>query len=184
MPGIQVDRCWRYPTAPRVVIAAILLLCLSLLSPAGVEAEEDGEKKDLFFYRITDVRRYFVWGWDFIPTGIDVTIGYELPPWFAGVDTILQATLGGGYEGFGTFRAFDYRPNTPLDPAETADPNGNLELNSPNFQWQAGIRQGILWNQELDRNLLEAFLYYRGRYDRYLDGRHYWGSDETQIAAI
>ena len=184
MPGIQVDRCWRYPTAPRVVIAAILLLCLSLLSPAGVEAEEDGEKKDLFFYRITDVRRYFVWGWDFIPTGIDVTIGYELPPWFAGVDTILQATLGGGYDGFGTFRAFDYTPNTPLDPAETADPNGNLELNSPNFQWQAGIRQGILWNQELDRNLLEAFLYYRGRYDRYLDGRHYWGSDETQIAAI
>lgn len=185
MPGIQVDRCWRYTSAPQVVIAAILLLCLSLLSPTGVEAEEDGEKKDLFFCRITDVRRYFFWGWNFLPTGIDVTIGYELPPWFAGVDTILQATLGGGYEGFGTFRAFDYTPNTPVIPTEAAaDPNGNFEFNNPNFQWQAGIRQGILWNPAAERNLLEAFLYYRGRYDRYLDGRHYWGSDESQIAAI
>jgi hypothetical protein len=170
MPGVQV---------------AILLLCLALLSPAGVEAEEDGVKKDRFFYSITDVRRYFAWGWDFIPTGIDVTVGYQIPPWFAGVDTILQAGFGGGYEGFGTFRAAsDYIPNTPVDPAETADPNGNLEFNSPNLQWQAGIRQGILWNQELNRNLLEAFLFYRGRYDRYLNGRHYWGSDESQIAAI
>jgi len=172
-------------SAPRVVIAVIILLCLSLLSPSGVEAEEEGAKKDLFFYRIEDVRRYFAWGWNFLPTGIDVTIGYELPPWFAGVDTILQATLGGGYEGFGTFRAFDYTPNTPVIPPEVvADPDGNLEFNSPNFQWQAGIRQGILWNQELNHNLLETFLYYRGRYDRYRNGRHYWGSNETLINDI
>ena len=185
MLGIAGSPAGRYAPAPRIIIAAILLLCLSLLCPAGVEAEEGGEKKDLFFYSITDVRRYFTWGWDFIPTGIDVTVGYELPPWFAGVDTILQASFGGGYEGFGTFRAFDYTPNTPVIPPEVvADPDGNLEFNSPNFQWQAGIRQGILLNQELDRNLLEAFLYYRGRYDRYLDGRHYWGSGETRIAAI
>jgi len=172
-------------SAPRVVIAVIILLCLSLLSPSGVEAGEEGAKKDLFFYRIEDVRRYFAWGWNFLPTGIDVTIGYELPPWFAGVDTILQATLGGGYEGFGTFRAFDYTPNTPVIPPEVvADPDGNLEFNSPNFQWQAGIRQGILWNQELNHNLLETFLYYRGRYDRYRNGRHYWGSNETLINDI
>ena len=161
MPGIQ---------------AAILLLCLSLLCPAGVEAEEGGEKKDLFFYSITDVRRYFTWGWDFIPTGIDVTVGYELPPWFAGVDTILQASFGGGYEGFGTFRAFDYTPNTPVIPPEVvADPDGNLEFNSPNFQWQAGIRQGILLNQELDRNLLEGEI--RAHFS-------VPDSDEEELAAI
>jgi len=183
--GISDSPCRRSASAPLLVIAAIALVILSLLSPSGAEAEEDGEKKDLFFYGITDVRRYFTWGWDFLPTGVDVTLGYKLPPWFAGVETILQATLGGGYEGFGTFRSFDYTPNTPVIPPEAAaDPDGNLEFNSPNFQWQAGIRQGILWNQELKRNLLEGFLYYRGRYDRYLNGRHYWGSDETTITAI
>ncbi len=185
MLGISDSPCRRSASAPLLVIAAIALVILSLLSPSGAEAEEDGEKKDLFFYGITDVRRYFTWGWDFLPTGVDVTLGYKLPPWFAGVETILQATLGGGYEGFGTFRSYDYTPNTPVIPPEAAaDPDGNLEFNSPNFQWQAGIRQGILWNQELKRNLLEGFLYYRGRYDRYLNGRHYWGSDETTITAI
>jgi hypothetical protein len=175
----------RTTSGPLVVIAAIILLCLSLLSPSRAEAEEDEAKKDRFFYRITDVRRHFTWGKDLLPTGIDVTIGYELLPWVAGLDTILQATLGGGYEGFATFRAIDYTPNTPVIPPEVvADPDGNLEFNSPNFQWQAGIRQGILWNQELNHNLLEAFLYYRGRYDRYLAGRHYWGSSEALINDI
>jgi hypothetical protein len=182
---IRDSSCGRSASAPHFFVAAIALLYLSLFSPACVEAEEGGAKKDLFFFRVEDVRRYFVWGWNFLPTGIDVSIGYELPPWCAGVDTILQATLGGGYNGFGTFRAYDYTPNTPVIPPEVvADPNGNLEFNSPNFQWQAGIRQGILWNQELNHNLLEAFLYYRGRYDRYLNGRHYWGSNETQINDI
>lgn len=175
----------QFASVPRVLFASVILLCLSVFSPSVVEAEKNGAKTDRFFYSITDVRRYFAWGWNLLPTGIDVTFGYRLPPWFAGVDTILQATLGGGYEGFGTFRAYDYTPNTPVIPPEAAaDPNGNLEFNSPNFQWQAGIRQGILWNPELSQNLLEAFLYYRGRYDRYLNGRHYWGSDETQINDI
>jgi hypothetical protein len=138
-----------------------------------------------FFCRIVDVRRYFAWGWDLVPTGFDVTVGCKIKPWFEGVDTILQATVGGGYEGFGTFRTSDLIPNQPVDaPEATADPNGNLEFNSPNFQWQAGIHQGILWNPAAHQNLLEVFLYYRGRCDRYLDGRHYWGASESGIAAI
>jgi hypothetical protein len=82
----------------------------------------------------------------------------------------------------GTFRGIHYTPN--IATPEVADPNGNLEFNSPKAQWQLGVRQGIVWNPAEDRNLLEAFLYYRGRYERYLKGRHYWGSSESEIAAI
>lgn len=163
-------------------LAALLILLLSILHPVGAQEDSQAIANTPFFYRIEDVRRYFAWGFDLIPTGIDVTVGYRLPPWVDGVETMLQATFGGGYEGLGTFRAFDYTPNTVE--ADTADPNGNLEFNSPNFQWQLGLRQGIVWDPAEQRNLLEAFLYYRGRYDRYLNGRHYWGSDDGEIAAI
>jgi len=162
------------------IVAAACLLALCLLRPPGAEAEDNP-----FYYKITDVRRYFVWGWDLLPTGIDVIVGWNAPPLVAGTNTILEATVGGGYEGFGTFRAPDYTPNQPVSaPEESADPNGNLEFNSPNFQWQAGIRQGLLPNPVSANNLLEAFLYYRGRCDRYLNGRHYWGSNDAEIAAI
>jgi hypothetical protein len=172
----------RRPTFPIPRLAGTLLLLVSSLTPAFAQEDSPVPGNDRFFYRIEDVRRYFAWGWDLIPTGIDVTVGYRLPPWFSPVQTILQATIGGGYEGFGTFRATDYTPNTVT--LDTADPNGNLEFNSPNVQWQLGIRQGIVWNPAEERNLLEAFLYYRGRYDRYLKGRHYWGSSDSEIAAI
>jgi hypothetical protein len=155
---------------------------MSNLHPASAQEGAGATESTPFFYRIEDVRRYFAWGWDLIPTGIDLTVGCRLAPWFDGVETILQATVGGGYEGFGTFRYTDYTPNTVT--ADAADPNGNLEFNSPNLQWQGGIRQGILWNPAQDRNLLEVFLYYRGRHDRYLKGRHYWGSSDSEIAAI
>jgi len=161
---------------------AVLILLVAILHPASGQEDADAAESSPLFYRIEDVRRYLTWGWNLIPTGIDLTLGYRLPPWFYGVQTILQTTIGGGYEGFGTFRKPDYTPNVVK--TDVADPNGNLEFNSPNIQWQAGIRQGIVWNTAEDRNLIEAFLYYRGRYDRYLSGRHYWGSSDTEIAAI
>ena len=178
--NVRVEFCQSNRSAFR--LAALLVLLLASVHPAGAQEDPQEIEAAPLFYRIEDVRRYFAWGYDLIPTGIDVTAGYRLSPWFADVDTILQATAGGGYEGLGTFRAFDYTPNTVE--ADAADPNGNLEFNSPNFQWQLGLRQGIIRDPAEQRNLLEAFLYYRGRYDRYLNGRHYWGSDEAEIAAI
>jgi hypothetical protein len=165
---------------PFVHRLALALLFLALLDAASAQEQQAGP----FFYRLQGLRRYFAWGRDLIPTGIDVTLGYRLPPWFEGVDTILQGTVGGGYEGFGTFRGIDYTPNVQEPTGPTADPSGSLEFNSPNFQWELGLRQGILWNPHTRRNLVEAFLFYRGRYDRYLGGRHYWGSDDATIAAI
>ena len=163
-------------------LLSVLILLVSVLHPASAQEDPAAPGSVPFFYRIEDVRRYFTWGWDLIPTGIDVTLGCRIAPWFEGVETILQATIGGGYQGFGTFRDTDYTPN--FVETDTADPNGNLEFNSPNIQWQGGIRQGIAWNPAEDRNLVEAFLFYRGRYDRYLNGRHYWGSSDSEIAAI
>jgi hypothetical protein len=163
-------------------LLAVLILLVSVLHPASAQEDPAAPGSAPFFYRIEDVRRYFAWGWDLIPTGIDVTLGWRIAPWIEGVETILQTRIGGGYQGFGTFRDTDYTPNT-VETA-TADPNGNLQFNSPNIQWQGGIRQGIAWNPAEDRNLVEAFLFYRGRYDRYLNGRHYWGSSDGQITAI
>ena len=163
-------------------LAAVLILLVLVLHPASAQEDPAAPGSAPFFYRIEDVRRYFTWGWNLIPTGIDVTLGWRIAPWFEGVETILQTSIGGGYQGFGTFRDTDYTPNTVETAA--ADPNGNLEFNSPNIQWQGGIRQGIAWNPAEDRNLVEAFLFYRGRYDRYLNGRHYWGSSDGEIAAI
>jgi hypothetical protein len=134
------------------------------------------------YYRFGDLRRYFLWGWNLIPTGIDLTVGYRLEPWFHGLDTFVEGTIGGGYEGFGTFRDTNYTPNTPNP--DTAAEDGHLEFDSPDLRWQAGLRQGILPNATETRNLLELFLYYRGRYERYLEGRHYWGSSDAEIAAI
>jgi hypothetical protein len=161
---------------------AVLVLLLSILHPAFAQEDPDAIENAPCFYRIEDVRRYFAWGLNLIPTGFDVTLGRYLAPWFSGVETILQVTIGGGYEGFGTFRDTERRPNQVK--VDVADPNGNLEFNSPNIQWQMGLRQGIAWDPAEERNLLEAFLYYRGRYDRYLKGRHYWGSSDSEIAAI
>ncbi len=163
-------------------LTAVLILLVSILHPASTQEDPAAPESAPFFYRIEDVRRYFTWGWNLIPTGIDVTLGCRIAPWFEGVETILQTRIGGGYQGFGTFRDIYYTPN--FVETDTADPNGNLEFNSPNIQWQGGIRQGIAWNPAEDRNLVEAFLYYRGRYDRYLNGRHYWGSSDGEITAI
>jgi hypothetical protein len=164
---------------------AVILLALHFLLPLGLwaqPAQTSETRADPFSFGISDVRRYFAWGWNMIPTGLDVTASYRIPPWFSGVDTILEATIGGGYEGLATFRTWDYIPHTVA--ADTAAAEGYLEFNSPNFQWQAGIRQGILWNPDKAENLLEAFLFYRGRYERYLNGRYFWGSSDSQIAAI
>ena len=163
-------------------LAVVLILLVSVLHPASAQEDPAAPGSAPFFYRIEDVRRYFTWGWNLIPTGIDVTLGWRIAPWFEGVETILQSSIGGGYQGFATFRAWNYVPN--FVETDTADPNGNLEFNSPNIQWQGGIRQGIAWNPAEDRNLVEAFLFYRGRYDRYLNGRHYWGSSDGEITAI
>ncbi len=161
----------------------VCIAALSLALGAGLWAQEAGRGSP-FLFGLAGVRWHFFWGLDLIPTGLDVRLGYRGLSLLPGLDTVLEATLGGGYEGFETYRAVDYTPNFQIPPDRAAGHDRNLEFNSPNFQWQLGLRQGILWNQEEGHNLLEGFVFYRGRYDRYLEGRAFWGTDPSRVALI
>ena len=98
MPEARIRSASATPRHPRPIIrilAAVFLL-VGPLHPAMAQEDAGATEDNPFFYRIEDVRRYFAWGWNLIPTGIDLAMGYRLTPWFDGVDTILQATIGGG----------------------------------------------------------------------------------------
>lgn len=154
----------------------ILYLIVVLLLPYSTAGA------DSFFFRVEDVDWHFAWGMDYIPTGADITIGYGGFNWIAGVESSIEMTFGAGYEGFETYRDVDYMPHTEI--VNSAGHDKNLEFNKANILWALGARQGLLWNPEQQRNLLEAFLFYRGRYDRYLDGRVFWGTDPVTAEAI
>ena len=170
------------PAVPVLVVALALAAAGTARGETPTAAPASADSPWLF--EIEGLRWYFAWGVDKVPTGADLTLGYRGWRLFAGVDTILQGTLGGGYEGLETYRNVDYRPHFQIPPEAAAGHNRHLEFNSPNFQWEIGLRQGILWNERLETNWLEGFAFYRGRYERYLEGRHYLGTDPERIAAI
>ncbi|MBN1834193.1 MAG: hypothetical protein JW820_00005 [Spirochaetales bacterium] len=166
--------------------AAVLLAGLALgvaLAPAWPEEGAPGVPEP-FFFQVDGLRWYFTWGADKIPTGADLTFGYRGWQPFPGVQTILQASLGAGYEGRLTYRDVDYSPHHEIPPEAAAGHDLRLEFNSPRLQWELGVVQGILWNPRLERNWLEAFAFGRGRYERYLDGRAYWCTDPGRVADI
>ncbi len=165
-------------------IRLLIPLFAILLLAAPLDGEQSTDSRNPFFYRIEGLRRHFTWGCDFVPTGVDLVAGYRGFFVFPQLQTIVQANLGGGYEGFETYRDSDYTPNVQIPPEKAAGEALNLEFNSPNLQWQLGLRQGLLWNRVLERNLLEAFVFYRGRFDRYLNGRHFWCTEEPRIQEI
>jgi hypothetical protein len=164
----------------------VVLLCTlaGISGPTQAWPEETGPGESPFFFRVDDLHRYFAWGTDLVPTGADVTFGYRGWRLFPGVDTILQTTVGGGYEGLETYRNIDYRPHFQIPTEAAAGHDRHLEFNSPIFAWELGLVQGILWNDRLARNWLEGFAFYRGRYERYLAGRYYHGTDPTRITSI
>ena len=140
-----------------------------------VQAEE---KNSDFYWKLAGVRWYFLWGLDLLPTGVDITLGYKGFRILPGRDTLLQVTAGGGYESFNLYR---YADGSPALPGSQFD---KMEFNAWIFKWEPGIRQGFLWNRKLDRNLLEGFLFYRGRYDIYRDGRVIWGTPVAEAQQI
>jgi len=122
------------------------LFCLAAATADGVD------------FGLAGVRRK----WYVVPTGIDVAASYRLPPLFDGRDTLLCAKAGGGYEDRRLFR--DPASREPLDPE--AD---EIEYIWADFQWDLAFVQGLA-PKASGGNLLEAFAYYRGRFDRILEG--------------
>ncbi len=92
----------------------------------------------------------------FVPSGADFQIGWYGLGLVEGANTVLYAKAGGGYEN----RAL-VRDETTGEPVLYED--GEF-FDSPNFQWDAGLVQGVLGRDD-GANLLEIFIYYRGRYD-------------------
>jgi hypothetical protein len=104
------------------------------------------------------VRTYW---WGIVPTGGDFSIFYKGLRLAPGLDTILQDDLGAGYETDNYYR----NPGGTLywGPSGTGSP---VVFNRLEILEGIGIRQGILWDNSRNRNLMEGFLFYRIHYDQ------------------
>ncbi len=114
-----------------------------------------------------------VYWFGFVPTGLDLRLTYTGAPLFDGVDTKLMFQAGGGYEEATVWRN--------SDGTVYSGPNENGEINfmQPNGRIEAGIIQGILFNEAIEDNLLEAFLIYRMRYDYNIPGEYSFVADSV-----
>ena len=100
--------------------------------------------------------------WDLRRWGGDVAYGWKGWAIFPGVDTILWGSAGGGWQDNLYFGADDDTVAPPRSERDTID-YVNL-----NVDWRFGAAQGIVFNPAQNRNLVEFFLFYRGKYQYYL----------------
>ncbi|MGA2642055.1 MAG: hypothetical protein ABSG21_14270 [Spirochaetia bacterium] len=109
--------------------------------------------------------------WTFDPIlrllGADLGVGYRGLSLIPGDQTTFWVYAGGGYEGEHYYR--DAVGNL-LSPGQIGSGGGTLANADPAFNrieaaWRLGIEQGFVWNPRTATNLLEAFFFYRGRYD-------------------
>ncbi|HET6450079.1 MAG TPA: BamA/TamA family outer membrane protein [Spirochaetia bacterium] len=103
------------------------------------------------------------WTFDYILRlfGADVGVGYRGLSLVPGYQTTLWAYVGGGYEGEHLYRDPTGAIPSPDSLSSSADPS----FNRIEGAWRLGIEQGLAWNPRISENLLETFLFYRGRYD-------------------
>ncbi len=94
-----------------------------------------------------------------VPMGADLQLGLPLAS-PGGLPLTAVLRLRAGYEDLRFLR--DDATGNPI--AAPKDLGLNYFM-SPNFQWAAGLVQAIIPAEKV--NLLEAFLFYRGRYDIY-----------------
>jgi len=109
--------------------------------------------------------------WIFLPNlriwGADLGVGFRTPGKAPNPDTIFWLFLGSGYEWPTFYRDPDnhlYNGDYPGFEAGSAPYYTRFNLRA-----DLGIAQGLLYNEKLKDNLLEAFLFYRVRYDAVLD---------------
>jgi len=125
----------------RLCVILIFLLSASALGAAGPE--------DLLLR--ASVR---LWG-------ADVALGWKGLRLIPGVDTVFWVSAGTGYDAENYFAG-------PDDAVLPADPTA-LRYHNFSYTWRLGVAQGILYNREQKRNLLELILLYRGRHQYYFD---------------
>ncbi len=143
-----------------------------------------------FYWGLDDVLFYWAWGADAFPSGLVLKAGYK-ENFLEKYDTDFFAIARGGYGGETFLRGTDFTPHiNPFDtgvlPAGITEwgPYNKVNFDAPQVRWELGVKQGLLWSDKTDKNLLEAILMYRGRYDNYLTGRIIWGTDENLAAVV
>jgi hypothetical protein len=109
--------------------------------------------------------------WDVHPGlrlwGADVRAAYGGVSLIEGLDTFLWLGAGGAFETTAYYRLPDGSDSQPM---------ASLFLGSEvaafkriNVLWSLGLQQGVAYRPRARKNLVELFLYYRGRYDTHLD---------------
>lgn len=129
-----------------------ILACLAMATAMVASAAADDE----LAFGVEGVRVFS----GFIPSGGDVSLTYTGFQLYEPGVTKLYLEAGGGYEDRSIVR--DLMTGDPY----VADASG-YEYRSPNFQWELAFIQGLSRRDD-GKNLVEAFAYYRGRYDDYL----------------
>jgi hypothetical protein len=127
--------------AVRRVFFLLLLLCA-----AGLAAADSGGSPWVFDVGLR------LWG-------LDLGVGYKGLSLIDGVDTTLWAYAGGAWEKMTYYRVAE----TIITGEYTG--GGDPVFYRADANWQLGIGQGFLWNERIDANRLEGFLFYRGRYN-------------------
>lgn len=112
---------------------------------------------------LIDLRTYWL---DIVPTGIDLRVSYRGLTLVPGLATILEDYAGGGYQ----YNYFFRNPNgSPVSGTHAGTTFSQLELVN-----DVGLKQGVVWNPRIKRNLVEGFLFYRFHYDYdYRDAAQY-----------
>jgi len=93
--------------------------------------------------------------------GADLGVGYRGLSLLPGTQTTFWVYAGGGYEGEHYYRDGNGALLAPGSISSSDQP----AFNRIEGAWRLGMEQGLAWNPRTSTNLLEAFLFYRGRYD-------------------
>ncbi|MBN1524589.1 MAG: hypothetical protein JW904_08905 [Spirochaetales bacterium] len=134
----------------KIFLIALLAFCLCT---AAVFAQELSENRDPLLLNF---------GLRLL--GADVGLGYIISdPNSGSPDTILWGIVGGGYEWVTFFRDLNDEQYDGTFPGY--EPAIDPYYDRINARFDLGIAQGIVFNNRLKRNLLEAFLFYKIRYD-------------------
>lgn len=131
-----------------------LLVAAALLAAFSCFADDAEEASRSPFILVPNVR---IWG-------ADMTVGFRGVRLLVGVDSVLWAHLGGGWQGQNLYRDFSA---SPVAGVLTSAQSSEADYQKLTFDWQVGLSQGIVWSDHLDRNLLEAVVLAKWRLDRY-----------------
>ena len=110
--------------------------------------------------------------WDISPYplfwGAGLAAVYRGASLFEGVRTSILMGLNGSYRNVAFYRYADETPHTP-PPGTVFLSSGFGAYDDVAFNWEFGIRQGILANPENGSDLLELFVIYRGLFKHNID---------------